>query len=258
MDIYQHYRKEEHAFIDQVLSWIDRVENTYVMKVTDFLDPREQQIVKTLAKTSIEELKVYEYGGSDHAERRRIIIAPMYDEVIAPSFQLTLLQGSYHDKFVSVEHRDVMGAFLSLGIKRQKVGDIMAENGLIQIVMAKEVASFVLANLTAIKRTRINLEEQPLSYLVEHDVNWVEFNHIVSSLRLDTVIKAIYKLSRKDAAEFIAKGLVKVNHKVSDDRKLMLESGDMLSLRGKGRSKLVATNGRTKKDNISITTARLK
>ncbi|WP_010530464.1 RNA-binding protein [Lentibacillus jeotgali] len=258
MEIYQHYRKEEHSFIDQALSWINRVEKTYQMKVTDFLNPREQQIVETLARTSMEELRVYKHGGSVNAERRRVIIAPMYDEVTDDSFQLTLLQGSYHDKFVSLGHRDVMGSFLSLGIKRQKLGDIMAENGLIQIIMAEEIAPFILTNLTAIKKTRIRLEERPLSSLVERKTNWDESNQIVSSLRLDSVVKAIYKLSRKDAAEMISKGLVKVNYKVSDDRKLILNAGDMLSLRGKGRSKLVDINGRTKKDKLSITTALLK
>jgi len=258
MGIHQHYRKEEHPFIDQALSWIDHVEKTYRMKRTDFLDPREQQIVETLARTSMEELRVYKRGGGDNAERRRLIIAPMYDEVTEESFQLTLLQGSYHDKFVSLGHRDVMGAFLSLGIKRKKLGDIVVENGLIQIVIAEEVAPFVLANLTAIKMARIRLEERSLSFLVEQDVNWAESSQVVTSLRLDAVIKAIYKLSRKDAAESITKGLVKVNYKISDDRKLILEAGDMLSLRGKGRSKLVEVNGRTKKDKVSITTALLK
>ncbi|TFJ94573.1 RNA-binding protein [Lentibacillus salicampi] len=257
MEIYQHFRKDEHPFIDQALSWVDHVETTWQMKVSDFLDPRQQQIVDTLAGTSMAELKVYKHGGSHNAERQRVIIAPFYEEVTEDSFQLTLLQGSYHDNFVSISHRDVMGAFLSLGIKRQKLGDIMAEDGLVQIVMASEVAPYVLTNLTAIKKARIRLEEQPLSSVVEKTVNWVESDQVVSSLRLDTIVKAIYHLSRKDAAEMIGKGLVKVNYRVTDDRKFILEAGDMLSVRGKGRSKLTGVNGQTKKNNISITTARL-
>ncbi|SFB19181.1 RNA-binding protein YlmH, contains S4-like domain [Lentibacillus halodurans] len=258
MEIYQHFRKDEHPFIDQTLSWIDHVEKTYQKKVTDFLDPREQQIVDMLTGTSMEELKVHQHGGSNNAERKRVIIAPMYEEMTEADFHLTLMQGSYHEKFVSLGHRDVMGAFLSLGIKRQKLGDILVEDGLIQMIMAEEIAPYVLTNLRAIKKTSIKLEEQPLSSVVEKEVNWVESSQIVSSLRLDTVIKAIYNLSRKNASELVTKGLVKVNYKVTVDPKLVLEAGDMLSLRGKGRSKLIGINGRTKKDNISITTARLK
>lgn len=258
MDIYQHFRKDEHPFIDQVFSWIDHVEETYQMKLTDFLNPREQQIVDMLIGTSMEGLKVYKHGGSNNAERRRVIIAPMYKNVREDSFQLSLMQASYNERFVSLGHRDVMGAFLSLGIKRQKLGDIIVENGRIQIIMADELSPYVLTNLTAIKRAKINLEEQPLSSVAEKEVSWVESDQVVSSLRLDTIVKAIYKLSRKDAGVFITKGLVKVNYQVTDDRKLVLEAGDMLSLRGKGRSKLIRINGRTKKDKFSITTAVLK
>ena len=46
MSIYQHFRPEERGFIDQVLNWKDFVENKYAPKLTDFLDPREQQILK--------------------------------------------------------------------------------------------------------------------------------------------------------------------------------------------------------------------
>ena len=48
MSIYQHFRPEEREFIDQVLNWKEYVENNYAPKLTDFLDPREQQIVKMI------------------------------------------------------------------------------------------------------------------------------------------------------------------------------------------------------------------
>ena len=47
MSIYQHFRPEERGFIDQALNWKDFVENKYAPKLTDYLDPREQQILKT-------------------------------------------------------------------------------------------------------------------------------------------------------------------------------------------------------------------
>ena len=48
MSIYQHFRPEEKEFIDQVLNWKEHVEDTYAPKLTDFLDPREQQILKNI------------------------------------------------------------------------------------------------------------------------------------------------------------------------------------------------------------------
>src|SRR5699024_12542673 len=87
-----------------------------------------------------DELQVQSYGGGRHSERKRVIIAPYYEDVTAASFNLTLLEGKYAEKFVSLSHPDVMGAFLSLGIERKKLGDIFVENGMIQIVVASEIA----------------------------------------------------------------------------------------------------------------------
>src|SRR5699024_11983627 len=80
----------------------------------------------------------------------------------------------------------------------------------------------------------------------------------VASLRLDAVLKSIYNMSRKDAASVIAAEHVKVNFKVIDDAKFILQEGDMLSVRGKGRSKLVRINGKTKKGKWRITAAVLR
>ncbi|MFC2950183.1 YlmH family RNA-binding protein [Virgibacillus sediminis] len=258
MEIYQHFRKEEQPFIDQALSWKEQVEKVFVPKLTDFLDPRELQILETIIGAQNEEVKLYANGGGMHAERKRAIIAPFYEEVSAADYQLTLLQAEYPSKFVTLSHRDVMGACMSLGLKRKKIGDMLVDNGIIQIVAADEVAPYILANLTEVKKAKVRLEEKPFTYLLEEEKEWEESDKTVSSLRLDAVLKEIYHISRKDAAEFISRQQVKVNFRVVDDSKFILQEGDLLSLRGKGRSKLAAVNGRTKKDKWKITIAVLK
>ncbi|MFD1038064.1 RNA-binding protein [Virgibacillus byunsanensis] len=255
MDIYQHFRKEEQPFIDQVLSWKEQVEQTFQAKLTEFLDPREQHIIEMIIGPTNDDINMYSFGGGLHTERKRVIIAPFYEERMDDLFQLSLLQASYQNKFITLTHPDVMGAFLSLGIKRNKLGDIFVENGMIQIITAAEIAPFILANLTSIKKAKIKLEEKPLSEKIENELHWKEMDKTVSSLRLDAVLKEIYNVSRKDASEFIHKGQVKVNFKVVEDGKFSLQEGDLLSVRGKGRSKLIKINGRTKKDKWKIAIA---
>ncbi|WP_085992459.1 RNA-binding protein [Oceanobacillus senegalensis] len=258
MDIYQHFRKDEQPFIDQVLSWKEQVERTFVPKLTDFLDPREQQIVRMLVGTNHDDLKITTNGGGMYSERERAVIAPLYEEITEDTYMLCLLQATYQDKFIKIEHRDVMGAFLSLGIKRKKLGDIFVGNGIIQIVTTGEIAPFVQLNLTSIKKASISFREVPLSQLIEIEKNWIESEQTVSSLRLDAVLKEIYNISRKDAAKYIYKQLVKVNYKIVEDTKFQVQEGDLFSVRGKGRSKLVTINGQSKKEKWKITTAILK
>lgn len=258
MSIYQHFRKEEQPFIDQVLSWKEQVERSYQAKLTDFLDPRERQIAETVIGTANDVLQIKSFGGGDFTERRRILIAPFYEEITKASFQLTLMQAAYPDKFVSLTHPDVMGAFLSVGIDRRKLGDIFVKAGMVQIITASEIAPYVLVNLTSIKRAKVTMSEASLANLMEKKECWEKIEKTVSSLRLDTIVKEIYRLSRKDAAAYITKKLVKVNFRVVDDGKFNLQEEDMISLRGKGRSKLISVHGQTKKGNLKITIANLK
>lgn len=258
MGIYQHYRKEEHTFIDQVLSWKDLVEKTYQPKLTDFLDPREQQIVASLIGTENDDLQIKFHGGGKYTERKRAFIAPFYEEVNEDAFQLMLLEASYNEKFISLHHPDVMGAFLSLGIERNKLGDIFVTEGSIQLIVASEIAQYIIANLTTIKNANVSLTERDFSNLHEKEMNWQEFDKTVSSLRLDVVLSGIYNMSRKDAANYLKKKQVKVNFKLVDVGTFELFEGDLISVRGKGRSKLVEINGETRKGKLRITTAILK
>lgn len=258
MEIYQHFRKEEHAFIDQVLSWKEEVERSYQRKLTDFLDPREQQIVDMLVGTENDDLQVNQFGGGHYSERKRAIIAPYYEEIEHIDYQLTLLEGNYHSKFITLTHRDIMGSFLSLGVTRQTLGDIYLKDGRFQIITTTEISPFIKTNLTSIKNATIQLVDKPFDDLIETEKNWVEQSKTISSLRLDNVLKEIYNLSRKDAVDYIKKNNVKVNFKVVDEPSFQLRESDMLSLRGKGRSKLISLEGKTRKNRLRAIIAILK
>ncbi|MBM7552835.1 RNA-binding protein [Thalassobacillus pellis] len=257
MDIYQHFRPEERPFIDQVLSWQEEVSRSYQSKLTDFLDPREQHIFQTILGNH-PDFRWELYGGSEGAERKRGVLAPYYEHIDQESFQITLLQATFPEKFVTVSHPDVLGAFMSLGIKRKKVGDLIVKDGTIQLVVAAEITDYVRMNLTGIKKASVQFDEIPLDQLVENKEHWQHTDATVSSLRLDVIVKEIYGMSRQKASLLIEKGEVKVNFRVVEDSSFQLESGDMISIRGKGRSKLTEILGKTKKEKYKISTSQLK
>ncbi|MGM8211824.1 RNA-binding protein [Virgibacillus sp. W0430] len=258
MSIYQHFRADEHSFIDKVLSWKETVEQTYCSHLTDFLDPREQHILKSIVGTANADVQFAFFGGTGDTERKRSVIAPFYEEITSTDYQLALLQATYQRKFNEITHRHVLGAFLSLGIDRKKLGDIIVTEDRIQIVVAAEIATYVVAHLTRIKNASIQLKQIAFSNQLEMKPEWDESIKTVASLRLDVVLKEIYRLSRKSAVQYIQKKAVKVNYKVVEDSAFQLMEGDLLSVRGKGRSKLKQIHGQTKKEKLRITTAILK
>ena len=79
------------------------------------------------------------------------------------------------------------------------------------------------------------------------------FSAVVSSLRLDGVIAAAYRLSRSESAELIRAGLVKVDHAVCERVDAVVRENALFSIRGKGRIRLISIDGMTRKQRIGIT-----
>ncbi|HLR64128.1 MAG TPA: YlmH/Sll1252 family protein [Pseudogracilibacillus sp.] len=258
MGIYQHFRKHEHPFVDLVLSWKSRVEEMYQRVTTDFLDPREQEIAKTiLGKQS--DLYYYDFaGGSPNAERKRLIIAPFYEEIKADDFDLVLLESEYASKFVSLSHRHVLGTLMSLGIDRKKTGDIYVLDDTFYLFLTGDMVDFVSLHLTKIKNSSVALKQVDWHEGIESNDEWIKKDYILSSLRLDVFIKEVYQLSRNKAADFIKNDFVKVNHTNVIDPAIQLMEDDLISVRKYGRSKFLHTGNRTRKDNIVVTAAKLK
>jgi len=257
MSIYQHYRPEEHEFVDRVLNWKTEVVERYSPKLTDFMDPREQEIVKTILGNDTE-VRLSLWGGSSFSERKRAFLYPEYIDAQEEGFQLVCYDIIYPAKFAAIEHRDVLGALMNIGVKRGKYGDILIDGDQVQFICAKEIAGFIELNLTKIGRTGVKLAAIQENQLIEIKTEYKEKSGTVSSLRLDVVVAEVYNLSRAKASPLIQQGRVKLNHKITDQVSAEVMEGDELSVRGFGRSKLIAIEGTTKKEKWRIRYGLLK
>ncbi|MEH6946273.1 RNA-binding protein [Bacillus sp. JJ634] len=251
MSIYQHFRPEEKEFIDGAASWIQQVKNSYAPKLTDFLDPRQQQIVLSLLGRD-EDVNLQFYGGADTVERRRALLFPDYFSPELSDFQLSLYEISYPKKFITLEHRHVLGTLMSLGLKREKFGDILIKDDEVQFVAAEEIDTYLMANLEKVGKATITIKKRPFSHIIQVDENWVEHYLTVSSLRLDTVLATALNLSRQKAQALIAAGKVKLNFKQTEKISEDCQVGDVISVRGFGRCKIISIDGKTKKDKWKV------
>lgn len=255
--IYQHFRHEERQFIDQVIEWKENVLNQYSPKLTDFLDPREQEIVSSVIGEHLD-VRVTFSGGVDDTERKRALLYPDYYEVKEEDFQLALFEVQYASKFITLQHRQVLGSLMSLGLKRNKFGDIRFYNDMVHFICASEISDYLFANFNEIGRAKISLKNLDVHSFIPNKEDVQEMVTTVSSLRLDVVGAAIYNLSRQKIQPLITNGHVKVNWKVVDSASFECREGDNLSIRGYGRSKLTSIEGRTKKDRVRVVISKQK
>lgn len=255
--ILQHFRKDEQPFIESAMGWVREVENMYVPKLTDFLNPRERYIVNSLVGGN--DLLVSEEGGFEQAERKRMLIYPSYHTPELADYGVTVFKVKYPRKFLTLKHKDVLGSLMSLGIDRSKFGDIRMMDDEVQFVVTTELKDYMTANFTSIGKAKISVEEVKAgeNYLRSVD-EWLESTEIVSSMRLDAVIASLLNLSRQKATLLIKGDKVRVNWATENNPAEELFEEDILSIRGFGRFKMIAIEGRTRKDKIRLITGKLE
>ncbi|MGM0840816.1 MAG: RNA-binding protein [Bacillota bacterium] len=253
--IYQHFRPDEKEFVDAVLEWKLAVENQYAAKRTDFLDPRQQHIVESVIGNNDEIILSF---FPENTERKRALLYPSYYQPEEEDFGIKLFEIQYPSKFVTIEHRQVLGTLMSLGLKREKFGDILSEDDTIQLMLADEISEYVRMELTQIGKAKISMRDIPMKDRIESKEEWMEKVTTISSLRLDVVLAAIYNDSRQKAQTLIKSNHVKVNWKTVENASFEVEAGDVISARGYGRSKLMSIEGRTKRDKWRISVGVLK
>ncbi|MEK3935175.1 RNA-binding protein [Sporosarcina sp. FSL W7-1349] len=253
----QHFRKDEQPFIEMATGWVREVENAYSPKLTGFLDPRQQFIVESVARGA--GMSVSAYGAFEDAERQRLLLYPDYFSPEPDDFQVTVFKVRYATKFLTLEHRDLLGALLSVGLDRSKFGDIRLNQEEVQFSIANEIKDYIVVNLTSVGKAKVTVEEVPEAgdWIMAAET-WKESTYTVSSLRLDVVVAALTKASRQKAAALIQGERVKVNWAVRDQPSFELQESDMLSIRGAGRFKVSAIEGRTRKDKIRLVMGKLE
>lgn len=227
---------------------------------SDFLDMHQKSVVASL-RLPYPDVRMVFYGGFDGAERTVAVFLPDYIEdelsdhfsAVPEDDPLTVIELT-KDKFSpALSHRDYLGALMGLGIRREMTGDIIvSENGCRMAVLSK-MAPFILDNLG--KAGRGTLKGRILATSEAREgtkATGIPESFTVSSMRLDSVVKNAFSVSRGDAAEAIEGGVVFVNdiECTKPDRKIV--SGDKIVFRRKGRIIVGDCSGISKKGRVIV------
>ncbi len=149
-------------------------------------------------------------------------------------------------------HRDYLGSLLGLGIKREKVGDILVHENGADIIVLKELCEYIAVNYEKAGRANLSVEIAEITDIDMGNITVEEKRDTVASLRLDSLVSSAFGISRGKAQEAIKMGIVFVNSAAAVKADMQLEEGDKLVLRGRGKAVLREIAGRSKKDRIYV------
>lgn len=246
-NVYQHFRKEEAPFIDMVADWVREVEDQYTPVLTNFLDPREYYILETMIGKSLD-IKLYSFGGYEASERNRAFICPAYFVPEHDDFKIKLYEVKYPSKFATMSHGKILGTLLSTGIKREYFGDIISDGENWQFFIDETIENYVLSQIDKIGRVSVRIEERPYTDMIMPKDSWTIEHDTVSSMRIDTLISSVFKVSRQRAKQMIESGYVKVNWTEMGRPDFVLDLLDIVSVRKYGRFQIQGIEGKSKKD----------
>lgn len=228
---------------------MDQVQYKQRLILTQFLDPYHQSIVKSVIGHQ-DEVQVLENGGFIHSESQRMIIAPYFYEIEKEDFEIVVCKIIYAKNFEKLTHRDILGALMSIGIKRELFGDIVEKDKDFYLAVDQHIYEYLKDHLSMIKRSKVKFVEWDEEIEVKND--YLVKSFIVSSFRLDKIISSFYKISRQKAAEFIRAGHVKVNHKPVEQINYLCNNKYIISFKKHGRVMFVDCNKQTRSDNYVV------
>lgn len=217
---------------------------------TAFLDPRQLELAEALlAKMS--DLAYSVYGGYPEAERSALAVYPAHQKGILPPVAAVMVEWGSEDSEIS--HRDLLGAVLALGLRRDQIGDIiMLQKGGAAMMVADSKADYVCVNLLQVGRMPVNCVVTEPDQLPTAKDDGREMKGTVASLRADAVLSLGFGISRSRVVLLVKGGVVKVNFRPISSPSQQLKEGDQLSLKGRGRLLITEVEGETRKGRIRL------
>lgn len=238
----------------RVIDKIEIVLKRHKIESTDFLNPYERKLAKSILNR-FEDISYKEIGGLDNSERKIISIYQEYYFLANEDIDIKYYE--IYDYISDFNHRDLLGSLMSLGINREKIGDILVLDNRSQIALKKEISEYVFYNFKKVGKENIKIKEICLENLEEGQINFKEKQSSIASMRLDAVVSALLNISRSEGQRLINSTKIKINWEPIENVSYDLEEGDIISIQGFGRFILYSIDGVSRKGRNLVTTRKL-
>ncbi len=238
---------EDKLLVRHILDIAKRSEQSYRTLYSTFLDDRQLSVCEAALKSAWGGV-FCTLGGYPYAERR--IIAFSDEDAALSGVPFSAVVFNYPEG-AGLSHRDFLGSLMSLGIKRELLGDILVGKSRAAVFVI-DTALPLVKEITKVGSCGVKVTED----FSEKDIPPQEYDEIhstVASLRLDAVISSGFRLSREKAAELIRTKGVMHNRVETFSPSDKASEGDRFSARGFGKIELSEVGGQSRKDRIFIT-----
>lgn len=234
-------KKTINKFLDGLVSMEKNYKDVFV---SNFFTPLEFKYIERILKNLDLDYDII-FAGEDY-ERKFIIF--YRNEYVLNDYLETL---RFKD-ISGIEHRNILGSILHLGITREKVGEILKVDEYWYVYCLKPIGTFLFSNGLKFSGQDLKLEILNDNFIPTNFRKYEDEKIIVSSLRLDRFVKELSRTSREIAQKVIKSGNVNLNYEECKDFDKKINENDIISIRKEGKFKVDSFDGLTKKNKFVV------
>ena len=227
----------------------DAIKSAYnTVKYIGFLDPAQAKFLQE--KTRYDKSANFMFWGGFEDAERLVLAVSVSDVEDANEFPITAITIKFRKEDV-LSHRDFLGCFMSLGVDRTCIGDILVEVSRAVVFVKSELCDYFINSLTKIGKVGIKCSvgaEYPLP--IAH--SFKDLSGVVASQRADCVLAFLLKTSREKAAQAIKSGIVMCNYEQINSVSQKINDNDKIAVKGTGKFLVTEFGSLTKKNRITI------
>ncbi|MCB2291961.1 RNA-binding protein [Clostridium algoriphilum] len=239
---------EDKNLISNIYNKIQIAENTNkIIYTNDFLPPAIWNQVSTICKNYGVEL--FTNGVFKDADRRMLSFSSEGEPTIYP---INLLKISNKSKFSKVDHKDYLGSIMSLGIKREKLGDLIIQGSTCYAPVCNDISNYIIDNLNKIKNCPCEVSQYDYTLNEIPERKFLEKIVISTSFRLDSMVSAVCNISRSNSVQLISSGKILINYFQCEKKDKVINNNDILTIRGYGKFMVADIIGSTQKGRLKV------
>lgn len=242
---------DEKLLISRAEDTVMLAEKHCCLKIFGFLTPYERAVIEK-SIISPQDIICKFCGGYSYSERTLFIAFPNFVSEYEKDIPISVIEITGRD-IMGLSHRDYLGAILGLGIKRDKIGDIIVFDDKCFVFVLEDIAEYIINNLTKIGRKGIKTKIKCVSEVEIPEPNYEVINGTVPSLRLDAIVALALNVSRSTANNLILNEKVFINWRPEKRNDFILANDAILSVRGYGRFKIIISDKFSRKNRQHIT-----
>ncbi len=184
------------------------------------------KVLHTVARTGMDAVNNNVEGGEELKDAEQILMAvgavgrkayrfqkkkpwcdrnPGWLEMVWEYRQIGQLTPALEKIGEELSHRDYLGSLMNLGIRRDTIGDILVKGKTGFIFSLDDVAELILKNLVKIRHTQVSCT------IIDDDIKLkptlIDESYPVSSMRLDVILAAACKFSRRESLGFFERNI---------------------------------------------------